>query len=161
MQRQKFEFSFDVFESIDELSQEDQQLLKEARRATENAYAPYSNFHVGAAAKLANGKIIGGSNQENASFPVGICAERVLLSSASSIYPGIAIETMAVSYESKTIKSDHPISPCGMCRQSLQEFESRLKKPIRLILGGMEGKVYVIQSSSQLLPLAFTSEELT
>jgi len=160
MQRQKFEFLFDVFESIDELSQDDQHLLNEARRVTETAYAPYSNFHVGAAAKLSNGRIITGSNQENASFPVGICAERVLLSTASSLCPDTAIETMAVSYQSKAVKSDHPISPCGMCRQSLQEFESRLKKPIRLILGGMKGKIYVIQSVSQLLPLGFTSEEL-
>ena len=161
MQRQKFEFSFEVYKSIDELDQADQHLLDQARRATETAYAPYSNFHVGAAAKLSNGKIITGSNQENASFPVGICAERVLLSTASSLYPGLAIETIAVSYASKIVKSDHPISPCGMCRQSLQEFESRLKQPIRLILGGAQGPIFIIQSVSQLLPLAFTSEELS
>jgi cytidine deaminase len=160
MKEQKFEFSFEVYESVDELGQEDQQLLQEARDVIKNAYAPYSNFYVGAAARLSNGKIVTGSNQENASFPVGICAERVLLSSASSLYPGAPIETMAVTYQSQAVKSDHPISPCGMCRQSLQEFESRMKKPIRLILGGMEGKIYVIQSASQLLPLAFTSEEL-
>ena len=160
MNKEKFEFSFDVYDGIDELSTDDQLLLKEARRATDDAYAPYSNFHVGAAAKLSNGEIVTGSNQENASFPVGICAERVLLSAASSLYPGMAIHTMAVSYQSKTVNNDHPISPCGMCRQSLQEFEYRLKKPIRLILGGMKGKIYVIQSVSQLLPLGFTSEEL-
>ena len=160
MTKEKFEFSFEVYSGIDELSADDQLLLKEARSATDDAYAPYSNFHVGAAAKLLNGKIVTGSNQENASFPVGICAERVLLSTASSLYPGTAIQTIAVSYQSKIVNSDHPISPCGMCRQSLQEFESRLKKPIRLILGGMKGKIYVIQSASQLLPLGFTSEEL-
>src|SRR5215471_12706357 len=131
MQQQKFEFSFDVYDSIDELNPDDQSLLNEARRVTENAYAPYSNFHVGAAAKLSNGKIITGSNQENASFPVGICAERVLLSATSSLHPGVGVETMAVSYQSKIVKSDHPISPCGMCRQSLQEFESRTKENIR------------------------------
>src|SRR5690349_5285531 len=122
MKQQKFEFSFEVYDSIDELSADDQSLLIQARRATENAYAPYSNFHVGAAAKLSNGKIITGSNQENASFPVGICAERVLLASASSLYPDTPIDTMAISYSSNAMKSDHPISPCGMCRQSLQEF---------------------------------------
>jgi len=68
---------------------------------------------------------------------------------------------MAVSYQSKKVKSDHPISPCGMCRQALQEFEGRTSTRIRLILGGLEGKVYVIRSASQLLPLAFTSEELS
>jgi cytidine deaminase len=83
-----------------------------------------------------------------------------LLGAISSVHPGIAIETMAVSYQKKKKKSDHPISPCGMCRQALQEFEGRTGKPIRLVLGGMEGKVYIIKSASLLLPLAFTNEEL-
>jgi cytidine deaminase len=160
MKEQKFEFSFEVYDSIDELNEVDRQLLNEARGVTKRAYAPYSNFFVGAAAKLSNGEMVTGSNQENASFPVGICAERVLLSAASSLYPDIPIETMAISYQSKIVKSDHPISPCGMCRQALQEFEGRMQKPIRLILGGMEGKIYVIKSARQLLPLAFTNEEL-
>jgi cytidine deaminase len=161
MKKEKFEFSFDVYDGIHELSEDDQLLLTQARRVTTKAYAPYSNFSVGVAAKLSNGKTVDGGNQENASFPVGICAERVVLASISSLYPDVPIEAMAISYNSKLVKSDHPISPCGMCRQALQEVESRTKKSIRLILAGMEGKVYVIQSSSQLLPLAFTSEELT
>jgi cytidine deaminase len=160
MRQKKFEFSFEVYAGIDELNAEDQQLLTEARNVTDKAYAPYSNFHVGAAAKLGNGKIVTGTNQENASYPVGICAERVLLSAISSLYLGIPVETMAVSYQSKKMKSDHPISPCGMCRQALQEFEGRTGKPIRLILAGMEGEIYIIDSASQLLPLAFSSEEL-
>jgi cytidine deaminase len=160
MKEQKFEFSFDVYDHIDELDEHDRDLLITARNTTEKSYAPYSNFHVGAAAKMANGEIVSGSNQENASFPVGICAERVLLGSASSYHPGVPIETMAISYQSKYVNSDHPISPCGMCRQALQEFESRTRKPIRLILGGMKGKIFVIESASLLLPLAFTSEEL-
>ena len=160
MQEQKFEFSFEVYDSIDELDADDQQLLMEARNVTDKAYAPYSNFHVGAAAKLSNNKIVTGTNQENASYPVGICAERVLLSAVSSLHPDVSIETMAVSYQSRKIKSDHPISPCGMCRQALQEFEGRTSKPIRLILAGMEGKIYIINSASQLLPLAFTNGEL-
>jgi cytidine deaminase len=160
MKEQKFEFSFQAYDSSDELKQDDRQLLTEARTATTNSYAPYSNFFVGASAKLSNGKIVTGSNQENASYPVGICAERVLLGIVSSLYPNEPIETMAISYQSKAVKSDHPISPCGMCRQALQEFEGRMKKPIRLILGGMEGKIYVIPSVSQLLPLAFTNKEL-
>lgn len=160
MRQKKFEFSFEVYAGIDELNAEDRQLLAEARSVTDKAYAPYSNFHVGAAAKLENGKIVTGTNQENASYPVGICAERVLLSAISSLYEGIPVETMAVSYQSKKMKSDHPISPCGMCRQALQEFEGRTGRPIRLILAGMEGEIYIINSASQLLPLAFSSEEL-
>src|SRR4030095_13783257 len=160
MRQEKFEFSFEVYDSIDELDASDRQLLTEARNVTDKAYAPYSNFHVGAAARLANNRIVTGTNQENASYPIGICAERVLLSAISSLYPNISVETMAVSYQSKKIESDHPISPCGMCRQALQEFEGRYERPIRLILAGMEGKVYVINSESLLLPLAFTNEEL-
>jgi len=160
MKEKKFEFSFDVYDSIDELNADDRQLLIEARNVTGQAYAPYSNFHVGAAARLSNNKIVTGTNQENASYPIGICAERVLLSAVSSLYPGVPIEAMAVSYQSKKVRSDHPISPCGMCRQALQEFEGRTSTRIRLILGGLEGKVYVINSVSQLLPLAFSSEEL-
>jgi cytidine deaminase len=160
MQENKFEFSYKVYDSIDELPEEQQWLLNEAREVTEQAYAPYSKFQVGAIARLANGEIVAGTNQENASFPVGLCAERVLLASVSSIFPKIPVETVAISYKSETQKSDHPISPCGICRQSLQEFESRVGHPIQLILGGITGPVYVIDSASKLLPLAFTSDEL-
>lgn len=160
MKENKFEFNYKVYENISELPEEQQWLLNEAREVTSNAYAPYSKFQVGAVARMANGEIVAGSNQENASFPVGLCAERVLLASVSSLFPRIPIDTIAISYKSETQKSDHPISPCGICRQSLQEFEGRVKHPVQLILGGMEGPVYVIDSASRLLPLAFTSEEL-
>lgn len=160
MQENKFEFNYKVYDSIDELPEEQQWLLHEAREVTAQAYAPYSNFQVGAVAKLANGEIVAGSNQENASFPVGLCAERVLLASIASLFPKVPVETIAISYKSDHHKSDHPISPCGICRQSLQEFETRVSHPIQLILGGMSGPVYVIDSATRLLPLAFTSEEL-
>jgi cytidine deaminase len=160
MKENKFEFNYRVYDSIEELPVEQQILLKEARDVTEHAYAPYSNFQVGAVAKMMNGETVKGSNQENASFPAGLCAERVLLASISSLFPKIPIEAVAISYKSEHQKSDHPISPCGICRQSLQEFENRVNNPIQLILGGMTGPVYVIDSASRLLPLAFTSEEL-
>ena len=160
MKEKKFEFNYKVYDDITELPEEHQWLLNEAREVTSNAYAPYSKFLVGAVARMANGEIIAGSNQENASFPVGLCAERVLLASVSSVFPKIPIDTIAISYKSENQKSDHPISPCGICRQSLQEFEGRVNHPVQLILGGMEGPVYVIDSASRLLPLAFTSEEL-
>jgi cytidine deaminase len=160
MKKDEYKFSFEVYDSLEELSEEDAWLLTEARGVTEHAYAPYSHFQVGAVAKLANGEMVAGSNQENASFPVGLCAERVLLASASSLYPKVPIETMAISYQTGNGDSNHPISPCGICRQSLQEYEMRVGQPIRLILGGMEGKIYIIPKASSLLPLAFTSEEL-
>ena len=160
MTHEAYNFSFDVYDSIDELSPGDALLVKEAQKITANAYAPYSNFKVGAIAQLANGKTITGTNQENAAYPVGICAERVLLSAAASVFPNIAIETIAISYDNKNGKSDRPISPCGICRQTLSEYEERSKHPIRLILSGLEGKVYIIKKASQLLPLSFGGDDL-
>ncbi len=160
MMEHKYEFQYEVFNDITELSEDDAWLLTEAREVTEQAYAPYSNFHVGAVAILENGEVVAGTNQENASYPVGICAERVLLGSVATIHPDVPIKTIAISYNSEEIKSDHPISPCGMCRQALLEYETRTKKPIRLILSGQEGKVYIIKTASFLLPFAFTSDEL-
>jgi cytidine deaminase len=160
MKEQQFKFEYETYNDSNELNKEDADLLIKARAVTKNAYAPYSNFYVGAAARLANGETITGTNQENASYPVGICAERVLLGNAATLHPGIPIDTMAISYDSKEVKSDHPISPCGMCRQSLLEYETRTDKPIRLILSGQEGKIYIIKTVKFLLPFAFTSDEL-
>src|SRR5829696_6221842 len=156
----KYEFEYEVYEDITRLSEKDAWLLTEARAVTEQAYAPYSNFYVGAVAILDNGEIVAGTNQENASYPVGICAERVLLGSVATLHPKVPIKTIAISYNSKDVKSDHPISPCGMCRQALLEYEGRTGKHIRLILSGQEGKVFIIEKASSLLPFAFTSEEL-
>lgn len=160
MKENKFEFEYEEYNDSSELNEKDAWLLNEARQITEQAYAPYSNFHVGAVAILENGEIVAGTNQENASYPVGICAERVLLGSAATIHPDIPIKSMAVSYKSKETNSDHPISPCGMCRQALLEYETRTKKPFRLILGGQEGKIFIVKSARHLLPFAFTSDEL-
>ena len=160
MKESKYEFSYEVFSDISELNERDAWLLTEARNVTKEAYAPYSHFHVGAVALLANGEIVAGTNQENASYPVGICAERVLLGSVATLHPNVPIKSLAISYNSKNIKSDHPISPCGMCRQALLEYETRLRKPIRLILSGQQGKIFIIKSASLLLPFAFTKKEL-
>lgn len=154
-------FSFQVFVSSNELSNEDAHLLAIARDVTKQAYAPYSSFFVGVAAQMMDGKIITGTNQENASFPVGICAEQVTLSAISSQYAGLGIiHTMAISYQGTRVKSDHPISPCGVCRQALTEHETRSGQPIRLILAGLSGEVYVISSAQDLLPLPFKPHEL-
>lgn len=160
MNENKIEIVYKSYEDINELSEHDARLLNEARAVTKQAYAPYSHFNVGAAAILANGKIVTGTNQENASFPVGLCAERTLLATASTLFPDVVIEAMAISYHSKNGQSNQPISPCGMCRQSMQEYEIRLKNPIRLILGGLEGKVFVFEKASDLLPLGFTNSDL-
>lgn len=161
MKEHRFEFSYKVYDSISDLPLQEKLLLDKAKEATTLAYAPYSNFQVGAAARLANGEIVMGSNQENASFPVGICAERVTLSSVSSLFPNVVIEAIAVSYVAANVECDHPISPCGLCRQTIQEYENRFHHPIKIILSGREGAVYVIDSASHLLPFAFTSAELS
>ncbi len=160
MKEQKLEFTYEVYENISELKEEDARLLLKAREVLDKAYAPYSNFHVGAVAQLINGEEVTGTNQENASYPVGICAERVLLGTAANMFPEIPIKTMAISYGGKDVVSNHPISPCGMCRQALLEFENRVNQPIRVILGGMEGQIFILPSASFLLPFAFTKEEL-
>ncbi len=160
VQDNKFEFSYKVYADAAELDSQDAMLLDKARKITVQAYAPYSKFYVGAAALLQNGDVVTGTNQENASYPVGTCAERVLLGTLAGLHPGEAIRSMAISYASETVKSDHPISPCGMCRQALLEYEARVSSPIRLILAGQSGEVYIINTAAQLLPFAFTSSEL-
>jgi cytidine deaminase len=160
MEQKQITLAFEKYDSINELQPDDALLLKKAIEATALAYAPYSKFNVGAAAKLANGEILVGANQENASYPVGICAERTLLSTASSLFPNVAIDTMAISYKSTELVSDHPITPCGICRQTLHEFQVRVKQPMRLILAGERGEVYILSDADILLPLSFSATDL-
>ncbi|MEP7107797.1 MAG: cytidine deaminase [Ferruginibacter sp.] len=160
MTKKDIQFTVDVYNSSEELTPADANLLAAAREVTKQAYAPYSNFLVGAVAALANGKNLTGTNQENASYPVGICAERVLLSCVASQYPGVAVNTIAISYDNLAGESNHPISPCGICRQSMAEYEERVKQPIRVIMSGMTGIVYVVERARQLLPLSFSASDL-
>lgn len=148
------------YNDITDLPAEDAALLQQARNNTQHAYAPYSNFHVSAFARFVNGKTLGGTNQENAAFPAGICAERSLLAAAGSLYPNMGIDTMAITYQNMNGHSGHPISPCGICRQTLAEFQSRTSHPIRLILSGMEGKVIVVEDAAGLLPLMFHAADM-
>ena len=160
MKKESFQFEYNLVSDREQLSNEDRELLDQALLAATQAYAPYSNFYVGAAARLFTGKIVTGSNQENASYPVGSCAERVLLGSIASLFPNSPIQTMAITYRTQNRKSDIPVSPCGMCRQALVEYENRVGKPIRLLLAGEIGDVLIIESSRMLLPLAFESSHL-
>lgn len=160
MKSEIYQFGYSVYDSSDELSPHDKILLDKAREITQKAYAPYSDFHVGAVAELKNGEIVNGANQENASYPVSICAERTLLSVAAMIYTNVPVVTMAIAYDNLNAKSDKPISPCGMCRQAMHEYAQRTEHPIRLILGGMEGKVFIIDHSDFLLPLSFGGVDL-
>lgn len=160
MEKNNFQFNYLVVKNIDDLEKADADLLKRARELTNNSYAPYSQFHVACAAKLANGQIVEGTNQENASYPVGICAERVLLGTVGTLFPNEVIETIAITYQPLNGISNSPISPCGMCRQALTEYENRVNHPIKLILAGKEGNIFIIETVKDLLPLAFGSSDL-
>ena len=147
------------YDSANELNAEDQELIKKAREVTGNSYAPYSHFHVGAALILENGEIIKGSNQENAAYPSGLCAERVALFWANSEYPDVAVKAIAI-----TVKTDEgflksPAPPCGSCRQVLLETETRFKTPIKIILAG-DKKIQVIENAKSLLPINFDEQFL-
>jgi cytidine deaminase len=160
LKRTSLHIPIQIFQDFTALDPTDALILEAAREATGHAYAPYSKFRVGAAVRLNNGQILSGSNQENASFPAGICAERVALSAASAIFPGTAVTSLALTYINESGTSNRPISPCGICRQTLAEYEQRFNHPIRLILGGISGEIFIINRATDLLPFAFSSQEL-
>ena len=145
------------FDSVAELESADMDLLEKARSAAALAYAPYSGFCVGAAVLMENGQIITGSNQENAAYPSGLCAERVAVFAASSRFPGIPVKAMAITCSSAT---SEPLTPCGACRQVLAEYETLHNNSIKLVLSGSAGKVWVVQGMNALLPLAFRAKDL-
>lgn len=140
-----------------ELSAQDREVVDAARGATSNSYAIYSNFNVGAAVRLSGGTIVSGSNQENAAYPSGLCAERTTLFWANSQYPSKAVEVLAIAARTEQGELDIPIPPCGACRQVILETEKRYNTPIRIILYGAK-ECYVIEEGIKaLLPLSFDS----
>ena len=155
-----FQFEYTHLQSDEDLSPSFRHLLHEARVVTDNAYAPYSDFRVGAAVLLENGEVILGVNIENASYPVGICAERSALSSAISQFPDEKIIAIAISVLAPKGNNDKPAFPCGMCRQFISECEDRNEEAISLILGGQTGEVLVVHSAKNLLPFSFSGKDL-
>ena len=149
-----------VYSNLGELSTEDQMLMNKAIEARGNAYAPYSKFHVGAALLLDNGEIVLGNNQENAAYPSGMCAERVAIWQAGSLFPGIKIKKLAISASSTITKVDKPIGPCGACRQTLSEYEINQKEPFPVIFMGEVGEIVKTPSLLSLLPFSFDSSYL-
>lgn len=142
-----------------ELSEEDRRLIDMAKEATKRSYAPYSKFSVGAAALLANGEIVTGTNQENAAYPSGLCAERTTLFYANSQYPDQAVKTLAIAARTENDFLDSPIPPCGACRQVILETEKRYNQPIRILLYGKEN-IYLIEGIEDLLPLSFSKKDM-
>ena len=160
MKKLTHSFDLTIFNSIAELSAEDAALIAQAQRAREDAYAPYSAFKVGAAVLLQNGQVVIGNNQENASFPSGLCAERVAVFQAGARYPEVPILKVAIVAGSVKNSSSKPAAPCGNCRQSIFEYEKRYEQPIELLLMGTNGEVYKCSSIKDILPLAFGSDFL-
>ncbi len=156
----KFELSIDEYDSLNELSTEDRDLLKQAKKAADSAYAPYSEYCVGAALLLENGEIITANNQENAAYPSGICAERIAMFYASAQYPNVAVKSLAITAKTKNFKINGPVAPCGACRQVISEYEIKQKNKIKIILMGESGKVQIIEGIENLLPIMFHAEEL-
>ncbi len=144
--------------SFQELSLSDKKTLDHAKQMAEKAYAPYSNFHVGASAQLENGMQIGGNNQENAAYPSGLCAERVALFTANSQYPDQAVECLGI-YLPAVFNPTIP-SPCGACRQVICEIRIAQDKPIRLLLMNGDNTVWLFNDANDLLPFSFTSDHL-
>lgn len=148
------------YDSIHDLSDEEEQLLEEAGKVANHAYAPYSRFRVGASVLLENGVVVSGNNQENASYPLGLCAERVALFAAVSNNPDIKIKAIAVTARSNQYLINKPITPCGACRQVIAEYEHKQQMPIRIIMAGESGKVWLADSVKSLLPYSFSSDDL-
>lgn len=142
----------------EELDEVERRLIQEAISATERSYAPYSHFHVGAALLLANGEMVTGCNQENAAFPVTLCAERTALFAAANQYSDQAVVALAIAARNEQGLLAHPISPCGSCRQAMVETELRFRHPIRLLLYGTDA-IYIVEGIRQLLPLTFDNLE--
>lgn len=158
MQKKTVESKFTIY-SFEELETPYQHLINKAKEQIEKAYAPYSNFHVGAAIELQNGEIFAASNQENAAYPSGLCAERVAMFFANAQYPNVPVKTIAIAAftDGKFLKN--PVTPCGSCRQVLLETEMRYDQGITIILYGTK-EIYLLENVKQLLPLCFEKNSL-
>ena len=148
-----------VLAQLDELAADDQELVQKAMKATDNSNAKYSHFRVGAALLLEDGSVVIGANQENAVFPLGLCAERTAIFAAQAQRPDQSILKIAIAARNENGFMANPVSPCGSCRQVILEMEERYEQPIRILLYGTTG-VYVINSVRDLLPLCFIDESM-
>ena len=149
-----------IYDSFDELPEDIQDLMKKSMEIRDKAYAPYSEFLVGAALLLENGEEVLGNNQENACYPSGLCAERTAIYYAGANYPDVSILKMALTAKSLKYKLVTPTPPCGACRQAIAEYEVKQKTPIEIFFMGETGKVVKSSSLSNLLPLIFDNSYL-
>lgn len=160
MKEVKIETTLQVYDALDQLPNDIQNLMAKAVEVRDNAYAPYSKFNVGAAIMLDNNEVIVGSNQENASYPSGLCAERTAIYYAGAKYPKSKILKMALTASSQNQITNKPIPPCGACRQAIAEYEIKQNQPIEIYFMGAKGKVVKSNSLANLLPLLFDNSVL-
>ncbi|MDO5656024.1 MAG: cytidine deaminase [Flavobacteriaceae bacterium] len=158
MHKKEVRFEYLEFSDIYECSETVQKLFNKAVEAMEKAYAPYSGFMVGAALQLDNGQVITGNNQENAAYPSGLCAERVAVFAAKSLYPDAQILHLVIVTSAQNIM--RPVSPCGSCRQVLAEYEQLQQKPFKIYLQSANGGLICVEAATDLLPFNFDSELL-
>ena len=156
MTNREIHIVYEEYSSIEEMGLEDRLLANAAIHAMRRAYAPYSQFHVGAAVRLSNGEIVQGANQENAAFPSGTCAERSAMFAAGVRYPDSAIVSIAIAGGVKGHLSDQPATPCGACRQVMAQYQTKAGKPMSVIMIGAH-KVWKFARVDDILPLIFDS----
>ena len=147
---------YNEYESLDQLDPRDRELAQAAIEATKSSYAPYSHFNVGAAVRLDNGEIIKGSNQENAAYPSGICAERTAMFYASANYPENAMTAIAITASQNGTLCDNPVTPCGSCRQVMAQYQTKGGQPMEILLVGGK-KIWKFGKVDDVLPLIFDS----
>lgn len=160
MKKKQITTTLSIYEKFEELPEEIQSLFEQAKKVRDKAYAPYSNYLVGAAILLESGKVITGSNQENAAYPSGLCAERTALFYAGANYPEENIKSIAITVKSKTKTVSSPAPPCGSCRQAISEYEFKQNEKIAIYFRGEIGEIHKVDSLLDILPLAFNKNFL-
>ena len=156
MTSKEIKIAYQEYGSLDELAPKDRELAEAAIKATEGSYAPYSRFNVGAAVRLDSGLIVKGSNQENAAYPSGLCAERTAMFYASATYPESAMTDIAITASQGSVLCDNPATPCGACRQVMAQYQTKGGKPMSILLVGGK-KIWKFEKVDDLLPLIFDS----
>lgn len=158
--RIKFDVFLEEYQDLSQLPVDSQDLMNQARDTCQYAYAPYSNFLVGAAVLMKNGKVVRGSNQENVSFPSGLCAERVALYAATATYPSLTIVKLAVTATRRDLNDYQAVTPCGGCRQVISEYQAIQQQPIEIIMEGPDNTIRVASTIDVLLPFRFSAKYL-
>ncbi|MBR5273714.1 MAG: cytidine deaminase [Bacteroidales bacterium] len=156
MTNKEIKIAYQEYESLDQLAPQDRDLAEAAIKATEGSYAPYSRFNVGAAVRLDSGLIVKGSNQENAAYPSGLCAERTAMFYASATYPEQAMTDIAIAASQEGVLCENPVTPCGACRQVMAQYQTKGGRPMSIILIGGK-KIWKFEKVEDLLPLIFDS----